>query len=608
MLTLFFSWIFLAAISLLIGVIAIPTRGTETIDPFDRLVISIWVGLLLIALTLLSAACFFRLQPEGVLTGLLLAGIVLTTRGWIRDRALSILRPLRSEYWSTSAGLTATPLIVVPAILIGIYCSQQVTLFDTGLYHYQMVALLREYGVLKGAAHIHDRFGFSSSWFALATGFRAQTISGFAVLLTSIHLLVMLRRIYRTFVRRAGPPNSAAPADVYAVIGYLIVLPYLLFGNGLANSLSPDLPVSLLPVVLTWWLQLTANGHCQRRTTLLLGLAMFSVKLTTLPVSGLCVLNYLAADPRRFRRWIQTIGMIALSTGPIVATNLISSGCPLYPSGLGCLDTLPWARSSAQAEELRTLSSNFARTEGRSAITGDGAEWILDWIIDDHTGSLTNISFLTITTLVSIIILIIGRQHLLAAKGRSATLVIGLVGVVYVLSLAPALRFSIGYLAILPALLISSDWRRGAILVPFISNAIIVLTPYTELEYRRPRIVILLVLLAVYTVTLLWSRFQTPAAGLLFLLSSFISPLISLAPANVEPLVPTPIIRPKDSELERMEAGGFHYYLTRFGPLKNQCWGAPVPCTPQQPAVGLRVIDPRVGLSSGVRPERPAER
>jgi ABC-type uncharacterized transport system permease subunit len=78
------------------------------------------------------------------------------------------------------------------------------------------------------------------------------------------------------------------------MIGYLLILPYLLLENGLANSLSPDLPICLVPIVITWWIQLTANEYHQRGTVLILGLAVFSIKLSTLPLTGLCVLNYLA--------------------------------------------------------------------------------------------------------------------------------------------------------------------------------------------------------------------------------------------------------------------------------------------------------------------------
>ncbi|MEY4167025.1 MAG: hypothetical protein RIR52_849 [Acidobacteriota bacterium] len=604
MLTLFLSWTVLTTICLLIGVAVVPTRGAAGVDPFDRLVVSVWVGLLLSALALLTVALLFPLHPGKVMTGLTLGGVVLSLTGRVRDRVGSLLAQLRNEYWSEGGRLTSGLIILLPAILIGIYCSREITYFDTGLYHYQMVALLQEYGVLKGAAQIHDRFGFNSSWFALATGFRAQTISGFAVLLSAIHLLVLLRRLHRTVVTKSDRSGAAVRADCYAMIGYLLVLPYLLLENGLANSLSPDLPVCLVPIVITWWIQLTANGHHQRRTVLILGLAVFSIKLSTLPLSGLCVLNYLIAERFQLRRWLPAFGLIVLMTAPLLLANTLTSGCPLYPSTFGCQERLPWARNAAQVEELRAVSSNFSRTEGRSAVAGSGADWVLNWIVDDHTGSLSNISFLSLVTFVSILVLMIDRRGSLADEGRLPTLVFGLIGSAYVLSLAPALRFSIGYLAIIPALLLSSNWWRGAVLVPSIAGAIVLLTPYAELEYRRPRMLLLLVLLTGYLIVVMRPRLQQPRVFFLILFASCISPLISLLPSQIELIVPARIVRPADSDLEMVEAGGFSYYLTRYGPLKNQCWGAPVPCTPHQPEVGLKVIDPQIGLSGGVMPDR----
>lgn len=608
MLTLFLSWTVLTAICLLIGVAVVPTRGAAGVDPFDRLVVSVWVGLLLSALALLTVALLFPLHPGKVLTGLTLGGVVLSLTGRVRDRVGSLLAQLRNEYWSEGGRLTSGLIILLPAILIGIYCSREITYFDTGLYHYQMVALLQEYGILKGAAQIHDRFGFSSSWFALATGFRAQTLSGFAVLLSAIHLLVLLRRLHRTVVTTSDRSGAAIRADCYAMIGYLLILPYLLLENGLANSLSPDLPICLVPIVITWWIQLTANEYHQRGTVLILGLAVFSIKLSTLPLTGLCVLNYLAAEPRRFRRWLPVFGLIVLMTVPLLLANTLTSGCPLYPSTFGCQERLPWARKAAQVEELRAVSSNFSRTEGRSAVVGSGADWVLDWIIDDHTGSLSNISFLSLVMVVSTLALVIGRRGLFSDEGRLPTLVIGLIGSAYVLGLAPALRFSIGYLAIIPALLLSVNWWRGVFLVPSIAGAIVLLTPYAELEYRRPRMLLLLTLLMGYLIVVARPHLQKPSLFFWVLLISFINPLISMLPKKIELVVPARIVRPADSDLEMIEAGGFRYYLTHFGPLKNQCWGAPIPCTPHRPETGLMVIDPQIGLSGGVMPDRPSEK
>jgi hypothetical protein len=201
MLTLFLSWTVLTAICLLIGVAVVPTRGAAGVDPFDRLVVSVWVGLLLSALALLTVALLFPLHPGKVLTGLTLGGVVLSLTGRVRDRVGSLLAQLRNEYWSEGGRLTSGLIILLPAILIGIYCSREITYFDTGLYHYQMVALLQEYGILKGAAadprSILDsvRPGLPSR---PAFAPRLSAVLPFSSV--PIHLLVLLRRLHRTVV------------------------------------------------------------------------------------------------------------------------------------------------------------------------------------------------------------------------------------------------------------------------------------------------------------------------------------------------------------------------------------------------------------------------
>ena len=608
MLTLFISWVFLAVISLIVGVVVIPTKGTEMIDPVDRLVVCVWSGLLLIALVLFSTACYLPLRPVGVLTGLTLGGALLLLSGRGRYRTRSLFIQLRRDYWTTSNKLTICLLTLLPAILLGLYCSQQVTYFDTGLYHYQMVALLREYGVLKGAAHIHDRFGFNSSWFALATGFYPQTINGFVVLLSGVHLLILLRRIYVATIAKCSPGSTACRTEAYAVISYLLILPYLLFANGLANSLSPDLPVCLLLVVITWWMLLTSNCRPQRITVLIFGLTLFSIKLNAIALSAVCVINYITGDHRRLKTWVVAFGLGVLITTPLLLVNTYSSGCPLYPSSFGCLEQLPWARSAAQAEELRTVISLYARTEGQGGGHAEGLAGVLLWVVDGYSGTLRNVSLLTIISFASVLILIGWGRTMLMEDGRLMVMVIGVIGSIYVLILAPRLRVSIGYLAIAPALLISLNWLRGSVLVPCISSALLLLTPFTELEYWRQRLLLLLLLLVVYLAVLTTSRLQQPRVFFLILLTSLVSPLLSVIPSRINVITPAPITRPDDADLELVEARGFSYFLTHSGRLKNECWGAPIPCTPYRPEERLQVIDPRIGLSSGVMPVHRSEK
>lgn len=57
---------------------------------------------------------------------------------------------------------------VLIAIGVAYVAGGYVGLYDSGLYHLQMNRMLGAYGTLPGAALLHARFSFSSSWFALS--------------------------------------------------------------------------------------------------------------------------------------------------------------------------------------------------------------------------------------------------------------------------------------------------------------------------------------------------------------------------------------------------------------------------------------------------------
>ncbi|MFM8393787.1 MAG: LIC_10190 family membrane protein, partial [Acidobacteriota bacterium] len=354
--------------------------------------------------------------------------------------------------------------------------------------------MLRQYGVLKGAALIHQRFGFSSSWFALATPFPAQTISGLTMLIVFGHLLALLRRIYQGV--RTGMPESgqhsyrSRPADRFIVIAYLLAIPYLVMGNGLANSLSPDLPVAIGVIIFCWWILATGNSSRQRLSLMILALGLFAVKLSTLPLVLIAILNFLILSPLSWRRWLATGLLAILVSGPVLTVNILTSGCPLYPSGAGCLEQLPWSYSSAEAERLRQLSTNYARTEGRSAEIDPQGAWIIDWMIDDFTGSLTSMAFLTLVSVAAILLLLILYPRLEMRSEDRLVFTIGAVGLVYVLAMAPSLRFGIGYAVIIPSLILSRLNWKSSVLVPMIGSAVVLLTPFTELEHRKVRLAI----------------------------------------------------------------------------------------------------------------------
>ncbi|MFN9743262.1 MAG: LIC_10190 family membrane protein [Acidobacteriota bacterium] len=599
MLILILCWLYLLFVSMSIGGALLPSADTAGVDRADRAVMTIWIGLLMLALLLLVVALFAPLRADAVLASVGSAAVLLL----IRRRNRMVLRAYGADALQCLRSGWAVGLLLTSAtILVAAYCSQEVVFFDTGLYHYQMVAMLRDYGVLKGAALIHQRFGFTSSWFALAAPFPAQALGGFVLLVSLIHLLLLLRRIYRGI----SNPDQAQPkiADRFIVIAYLLSIPYLVVGNGLANSLSPDLPVALAIIVFGWWVLVSNDAGPLRQWSLVMALALFAVKLSTLPLVAIAVINYLIVRPISWRRWFSTGLLVLLLTAPVVTANILTSGCPLYPSGAGCQDQLPWAVGAVEAEKLRALSTNFARTEGRSAEVDQADGWFLNWMFDDFTGSLTNIAFLTLVGLVGagggLLMFIKVSRPVSIEPHHLLLIIVGVGGSAYILSLAPSLRFGIGYLVILPAIILARlDWR-ASILVPLIGGALILLTPFTELEYRKLRIVTLLLLSGAYVGQLLFLRRRRMFFYFALLVAALLSPWLSLSTARFHLHLPAQMRRPAPPQLESIAAGSVMINLTHDGPLGNQCWAAPAPCTPERPSKALRYLDPARGIRSGV--------
>lgn len=630
MVILLFLWLLLVAVALPVGLLLVPEEGAERVAPPERAVFAIWLGLALLALVMLGLALFAPLQwpgrispPAGApLEGLLLPHpvvIAVWLAGLLPLRSARVRRQLRALCCELDA--FGIGLIIIPAILLALFASQAVTWFDTGLYHRQMTAMLAEFGVLKGAALIHQRFGFTSSWFALGALFPAQTLGGLATLLATLHFGFALRRILR---RPALAPPTIV--DWFPVFGYLLLLPFAVLGAGLALSPSPDLPAAFLTFIIAWWIP-AATSPRQRFPVLLLGLLTFSIKLSALPVILVVVLNYLVGKPLAWRRWGVVAGLTVILTAPLLAANLLTSGCPLYPSGMACQEWLPWGIGAAEAEHLRIISSNFARTEGQSGQAGGVVEWFLDWMIDNQTGTLSNASFLTVVSFISLLLL--GRDF---ARGRfapewRAPLLLGVLGSLYVLIMAPSLRFGIGYFILLPAIALAGGAWRTVVLGPLIALAVILLTPYTELEWRHWRLLVAGGIVGAYLLQLLLPWLPNSGGGWgdrlgrVMLLAALIPTGFSVWPRAPRLYRPTPVRQPPLEKLRVIQLKGFAINQTTDGPLRNQCWDAPRLCTPEDPTRPayltdrlltdpaaarrtLRLLDEAAGISGGIAIEK----
>lgn len=409
------------------------------------------------------------------------------------------------------------------AMVIGAIVAQGKTLYDTGLYHHQLIRWLASYGSVPGLALVHERFGFTSAWFALAAplstplGHTTSVLGGFAFVLTLLQWSTCLTRIWQ---------HRSHRADWFLAIATTALLPYVLTTRMVASS-SPNLVIVLLAIhSIFLYLQHAETGDRQPLIALLvLAAGAMAIKLTALP---LVLAAVVLALRRRVAGW--AIGAVLTLALPAQLVTLQTTGCPLYPSSVGCL-ALPWSLSHAGAAEMSQLIRTWAYWNLGQAPAGatlwDG---LVAWVrATPIAASLA---------LYSALCVVLSRSWL----GWRFVVSVAGVGLLMFFYSGPDPRYGMGYLLILPCFWAAS-WLcklppRPVVMGLLASCAIAVSISYGQ-SAARPQ-----------TLRLAW-----PA--------------------------PLPTIEVQTYAINN---------VSLFKPVgKNQCWTAPLPCTPElNDAIRLR--------------------
>lgn len=575
----------------------------------DRLFISLWLGLAILAQLLLVVSHFAPLTPLcGALVGAAVSGLALLSGG-VRAEAARLkgmlLRP------RLALGLLAL------ALGVAAYASQPVTFFDTGLYHYQNIKWLSEYGAVWGLGLLHDRFAFTPAWFALSAPFdagpfetrAAAVANGFALLVASLHALVCARRCV------AG---GARASDWLALLSFVVVLPPVLFWR-MPASASPDMPVFFLAFAVAWAICLVEETRAglegeaagARLIPVLLAAGAVGTKLNALPLLVVACIYYVRGGRLNAGRMLLAGAAVALLILPMVAHRYVVSGCPLYPSKALCAE-VPWAVGAQQADYHAGAIREWARWEGKRPQWADNWNWVVPWMTKGFT--LKNSPVLLFCLLLAgggafarartrlraqgTLLLLAGCAGLLVFfewrgpgllmvsaaaaavaaltrrggefPGRAWVLAAGLAGTALTLYAGPALRFGLGYTAVLLA----------ALLVP----AAVGFAGHPGGAG-------------------VWRRRATPAAlsaacGLVFFTLTLAIEAGTHIGAGVEGrgrrlLLPPPL--PAAVTAQR-EGNGLRYVVALE---LDQCWAAELPCAPADLSGDVTLRDPARGPGAG---------
>ena len=564
------AWCILSIVSWLVGTALILSLRADCFDRIgDRIIVSLWLGLVLLADSLLLLSLILPLSP---IVGLIFAvSISLLLLCWAPIRnELKLLWRIRSP-----AVLVA---IASWAVLVAAYMTTQVTWFDTGLYHFGLTRWLSKFGAVPGLVLVLNNLSYTSSWFALTAPLSIENVAprvhavtnGWVALIVTCHGFLTLWH---------WCTGKARVTDKFMLIFLVLVLPGLTvtpFLSAIVTSASPDVPVIFLTGVMAWSILTTTNSPSshpkQSRMQLwnasliplLLALGAVSIKLSALPLLPVALLFYGCQPFFNYRRILLGGLLSLLFLSPFMIVSVVTSGCPLYPSSILCVN-VPWRVSAEVAHRAVEIIRFWDHNFGEVPPEANRFFWQLwEWIKFARFNSI-----MLLLLFLSVVFFIPTFRSAHRQKIYSTPWLMGgsIIGMVFIMFRAPMIRFGLGYFVMTPAIAISvlgtayvaqSNWRFP----PYFSGK-----PFRGYLSRS-----LLAGLGLSTVLIL---FQPDVQARLFL----------------PPTMPSTAVEARQS-----------HDVQYVQPINDnvKCWDATIPCTPND--LNIRLRNPERGLRAGFVP------
>jgi hypothetical protein len=332
-----------------------------------------------------------------------------------------------------------------------------------------------------------------------------------------------------------------------------------------------------------------------RLIPLILAVGASGMKLFAIPAAVAAALFYVlgrgddggARDAVHRAAICAALGLVMLA--PFLAANLAASGCPLFPSPVGCVEA-PWSIGRVQAADYARYIRDVARWETRHTMSGAARlPWVGPWIVAHPV--LTTLGVLVAPLAV---VLLRGPRR----DGVRSVVLVAILGIAFAAWQAPAPRFLFAFVIIVPAIAVAcqvSSYARqrharvhghvtdaARATAGFVLTALVIAFGYAIASQK------LNVRSAILSGT---SAVSGATAELLVPAAPKAPPRLYMWRVNDVDLV-TPVPQPVADTL--------NYYSAIDGEAAyEQCSTAPLPCTPYLPTPDVRLREPSRGLSGG---------
>lgn len=403
--------------------------------------LALWCGLFVQTLAMQVLSAILPLYPWGLIAMPCLALIVLA---FIDRRQLP---EIPSNLVTARTLATAHALL---AIAVAYIATRTVIFYDSGLYHIPLLRWLARDGLVPGLGLLHIRFAIPSDWFAIASVFdagpfrgrMAAAVNGYVILLAAAQMLMAASRI-------SSDTMKVGDALVAGSFGLLIVHAVT---ADTAVSVSPDLPVAVLTILIGWLMSKSEPdaAACRSETPILIAfLAAMSVaiKPSAAPIMTFGVLFCFWHLRHSISAQLFCVIVVVGVLIPTIYASIILSGCPAFPLTTGCL-ALPWTIAPSSAKEFQDAVTHFARWYAFPAEGKSPWDWIIPYFL--HSGNRLNLIFVPLALLVVGVELSFPALRRAVLSGNGIWILgLALSDFCFVMIEAPDARFAIGAIALL---------------------------------------------------------------------------------------------------------------------------------------------------------------
>ncbi|MDO5573504.1 MAG: hypothetical protein Q4G60_05945 [bacterium] len=222
-------------------------------------------------------------------------------------------------------------LYVLIALVVAYYCAGTNFVYDSGLYHAQSIRLAEDYGVIRGIANIHERFGYNSSYFCLAALYSMKDVFGQSMhavhgLIAVILCAASVRGIWehRSWKHTAGNLCRLAPILYTMIIATEIVSPA-----------TDYITVYYVMWIVISWAELIEDGEQETAPYAfycIMAAFLVSLKLTAACMALLVLYPaYRLVKEKKWKEIWMCLGLGIIVAAPYFIRNYFISGWLIYP-------------------------------------------------------------------------------------------------------------------------------------------------------------------------------------------------------------------------------------------------------------------------------------